>query len=327
MTPALPRRIRPGALVAIKVAVSVALLALLFLRVDMDAFLARITSASPPWLLAALGVYFMNVLASTWRWRLLLDAQHVHVPARSLLASYLVAGFFNNFLPSNIGGDVVRISDTARPAGSRTLAATVILVDRGIGLLGLVLVAAVGATVAAGGRGDVATPIWPSWLWAGFLLGSAAAAPAVLAPEGFARLLKPLAVVNPVWVGERIETLTAALAKFRNEPGALAACFGGAVVVQALLVLFYFAVVHALRLPIGLWDLSVIVPISFLVQMLPVSMNGFGVREAAFSFYFTNLGLPIESAVLLPLVATALTIIFSLSGATLYVARPVETPG
>jgi hypothetical protein len=55
--------------------------------------------------------------------------------------------------------------------------------------------------------------------------------------------------------------------------------------------------------------------------MLPVSMNGFGVREAAFSFYFTNLGVPIESAVLLPLVATALIIAFSLSGAVLYVGR------
>jgi hypothetical protein len=80
-------------------------------------------------------------------------------------------------------------------------------------------------------------------------------------------------------------------------------------------------------LPIGLWDLSVIVPVSFLVQMLPVSMNGFGVREAAFSFYFTNLGLSIESAVLLPLVATALIIAFSLSGAALYVARPPQTQG
>jgi hypothetical protein len=307
--------------VAVKLGVSAALLALLFSRVDMSAFAARIRNASPAWLFAALVVYVANILASTWRWRRLLDAQHVRVPSRSLLASYLVAGFFNNFLPSNIGGDVVRITDTARAAGSRTLATMVVFVDRGLGLLGLVLVAAIGATMAAGGRGDGATPIWPSWLWAGFLLGTAAALPVVLAPESFTRLLRPLSAINPVWVNERIDTLTNALARFRDQPAAIASCFGGAVVVQGLLVLFYFAVVHALRLPIGLWDLSVIVPVSFLVQMLPVSMNGFGVREAAFSFYFTNLGVPIESAVLLPLVATALIIAFSLSGAVLYVGR------
>jgi uncharacterized membrane protein YbhN (UPF0104 family) len=269
-------------------------------------------------------VYFANVLASTWRWRLLLDAQHVRVPSRSLLASYLVAGFFNNFLPSNIGGDVVRVTDTARVAGSKTLAAMVVLVDRGIGLLGLVLVAAIGATMATSARGDGAAPIWPSWLWAGFFLATAAALPAVLAPARVTRLLRPLSVLNPVWVGERIDTLTHALAKFRDQPAALASCFAGAVVVQALLVLFYLAVVQALRMPIGVWDLSVIVPVSFLVQMLPVSMNGFGVREAAFSFYLTRLGLPIESAVLLPLVATAVIGAFSLSGAAVYIAQGVR---
>ena len=64
--------------------------------------------------LVALAVYFVNVVASTWRWHLLLDAQDVHVRRRSLLGSFLVALFFNNFLPSNIGGDVIRIGDTAR---------------------------------------------------------------------------------------------------------------------------------------------------------------------------------------------------------------------
>jgi hypothetical protein len=311
----------PSALLALKVGVSVLLLSILFSRVDLGAFWSRARDASLVWLLLALVVYFANILASTWRWGLLLGAQHVHVPEQTLLSSYLVAGFFNNFLPSNIGGDVVRIRDTARPAGSKTLATMVVLVDRGIGLLGLVLVAAVGATLAAGARADGASPIWPSWLWAGFLLGMAAAAPALVAPNGLARLLRPLAIIHPEWVGERIQTLASALGRFRDRPGAIAACFAGAIVVQALLVLYYLAVVYALHLPIGLWDLSVIVPVSFLVQMLPVSMNGFGVREAAFSFYFTRLGLPIESAMLLPLTATALIIVFSLSGAAVYVAR------
>ncbi len=53
------------------------------------------------------------MIASTWRWQLLLDAQDVKLPGRTLLGSFLVANFFNNFLPSNIGGDVIRIRDTA----------------------------------------------------------------------------------------------------------------------------------------------------------------------------------------------------------------------
>ena len=125
-------------------------------------------SASIPWLLVALGLYAVTVAAATWRWHLLLDAQDVQRHPSTLLGSYLVANFFNNFLPSNIGGDVVRIRDTARPAGSKTLATTIVLVDRVLGLMGLVLVAALGATVAATAHGKPASPIWPSWLWAGF---------------------------------------------------------------------------------------------------------------------------------------------------------------
>ena len=69
------------------------------------------------------------------------------------------------------------------------------------------------------------------------------------------------------------------------------------------------------------WDLAVIVPISFVVQMIPVSVNGLGVREATFSFYFTRLGLPIQAGMLVSLGATMLMMIFSLSGAAVYVTR------
>ena len=313
--------IRRLALLAVKVAVSVVLLTWLFSQIDMTRLWTGARRASVPLLLTALTVYGVGVLASTWRWHLLLHAQHVDVRRRSLFGSFLVAAFFNNFLPSNIGGDVIRIRDTARPAGSLTLAATVVLIDRGLGLMGLVLVAAVSATVAAGQSAPQATPIGPSWLWAGFLLGAAVSAPAVLAPVGFSRLLKPLTVFHPKWVGGRIETLTGTLARFRNRPTALAGCFGCAVFVQASTVVFYFIVASALHLPVTFWDLAVIVPLSFVVQMLPVSLNGFGVREAAFAFYFTRLGQPIESALLVSLVPTALVMIFSLSRAAVWFAR------
>jgi uncharacterized membrane protein YbhN (UPF0104 family) len=307
-------------LIAVKLAVSVALLALLFSRIDVAQLWISVRRASVPWLLVAMSVYFLNVLAATWRWHLLLAAQDVQVRGQTLLGSFLVALFFNNFLPSNIGGDVVRISDTARAARSKTLAATVVLVDRGIGLMGLVLVAAMGATIAENSR-HVATPIWPSWLWAAFLIGAAAAAPAVLAPAGFGRLLQPLTVFHPEWVGGRIEKLTAVLARFRDRPTALAACFGGAIVVQATIVVFYVIVAYALHLNLAFWDLAVIVPMSFVVQMLPLSVNGFGVREATFALYFQRVGQPLESALLVSLVPTALIMLFSLGGAAVYVSR------
>ena len=68
---------------------------------------------------------------------------------RRLNASWLVALFFNNFLPSNIGGDVIRIADSVSITHSRTVAAAVVLVDRAIGLAALLVVAAAGAWIAS----------------------------------------------------------------------------------------------------------------------------------------------------------------------------------
>jgi glycosyltransferase 2 family protein len=307
-------------LLALKIVVSIVLLVLLFSKVDVARLWAIARQASVRWFGAALAIYSLNMIASTWRWHLLLDAQRVEVRRRWLLGSFLVASFFNNFLPSNIGGDFVRISDTAKPARSRTLAATVVLMDRVLGLIALVLVAAVGAS-AAGAVHPTVLPIWPVWLWAGLLAGAAAASPAVFAPAGFGRLLQPLTVFHPEWVGNRIETLTTVLTRFRARPGVLARCFATAVFVQAAMVAFYFAVAHALHLNVSLSDIAVIVPISFVVQMLPVSFGGFGVREATFSIYFSRIGQPIESAIAMSLVAQALIMLCSLTGAAVYVSR------
>src|SRR5690606_7330008 len=138
-------------------------------------------------------LYGVMLLLSAWRWGLLLRAQGIALRFGTLTSSFLVATFFNNFLPSNIGGDVVRVADTAAAAGSKTLATTVVLIDRGIGLLGLVLVAALGATtgprLVAQGPG-----IGAAVLWAGFACAMAVALAAVLVPQGLPRLLRPLRV-------------------------------------------------------------------------------------------------------------------------------------
>jgi uncharacterized membrane protein YbhN (UPF0104 family) len=303
----------------LKAGVSIALLYLLFRRVDVGRLWSVAKTASAPWLGTALALYLVMILVSAWRWGLLLAAQNIRLPFTKLTSSFLVATFFNNFLPSNIGGDVIRVADTAPAAGSRTLATTVVLIDRGIGLLGLVLIAALGAT--AGHRLGAESGVSPGILWAGFGAAAALATPALVAPDKFMRLLKPLRVLNPAWVDERIGRMTNALARFRDSREALAGCFLGAIAVQAVLVGFYLAVALSMRIPVGFAELAVIVPITFIVQMLPVSMNGFGVREATFGFYFTRLGLSLESALLVSFMGAALIMLFSLSGGVVYLGR------
>src|SRR5262245_42333442 len=170
--PARGRSGRSAVIWTLKILVSVGLLYWLFSKVDAAEVWGIVRTASIPWFFVAIALYLAMVLVSAWRWGLLLGAQGITVPFGALTNSFLVATFFNNFLPSNIGGDVVRIRDTARAAGSKTLATTVVLLDRGLGLMGLVLVAACGASLAAAGARSSALPILPAWFAAGFAMSA-----------------------------------------------------------------------------------------------------------------------------------------------------------
>jgi glycosyltransferase 2 family protein len=304
----------------LKIVVSGGLLWLLLGKVDLTRLWAYGRHASVAWLATALGLYLAMILVSAWRWQALLDAQSFHIAGSRLVNSYLVATFFNNFLPSNIGGDVIRIRDTVAESGSKTKATTIVLMDRGIGLLGLVLVAAVAATVA----GDTFTrgmPLMVPLLWLAFAGGIALATPLVLWPGAIARLLGPLRRIHQEWVGERIARMTDTLGRFGQAPAALVRCFVGAVVVQLVLVGFYAAIARSMGIAASPWHLAVVVPVSFIVQMAPVSVNGFGIREAVFTYYFSRMGLPPESALAVSFMGAALIMLFSLSGAAAYWLR------
>jgi uncharacterized protein (TIRG00374 family) len=305
----------------LKIVVSTGLLALLFWQTDAERLWLQVRQASPVWLAVALWLYFLMILVSAWRWSYLLSAQHVQVPLRTLVGSYLVATFFNNFLPSNIGGDVIRIRDTVEGTGSKTVATVIVLVDRAVGLVGLLIVAAIAASITSTGGGAQAQPVHPAILWAGLGVALGGVAFSMLSPSTITRALQPLRRVHQEWVEERLTRMLRALTRLRDQPAALINCLAGAVVVQLVLVAFYAAIAHSLRIPIG-WDhLAVIVPMSFVVQMLPVSVNGLGIREATFTYYFLRLRLPIESALVLSLLGAGLTLLFSISGAVVYASR------
>jgi hypothetical protein len=133
--------------------------------------------------------------------------------------------------------------------------------------------------------------------------------------------LRPLERLHQEWVRQRIERLTEALHKFRAAIGSLVLTFLGAIVVQLTIVAFYAAIARALAIPIPLEHLAILVPLSFIVQMLPISVNGFGVREGIFTVYFARLHLPAESALALSFISAALIMLFSTTGAVAYLGR------
>ncbi len=304
--------------VLVRLLVSVALLSFVLRSIDLAALWQRVRGMNPTWIVLALLSYVFIQAVTVWRWHRLLRAQHVDVPTRTLRESVWVSLFFNNFLPSGIGGDVMRIADTAPAAGSKTLATTVVLVDRALGLAAMILVASFGAFAAS--LVGVRVP-GARWLWMVAGASVVLAVPVIAIPSLTAYLLRPLRLLKRPWVDERIQRLDDAIGRFRQAPSALAGAFAGALVVQVTVVAFYLLTAQGLAVPLPLLLGAVLIPVSLAVQMAPVSINGFGVREAVFAFFFRRFGLPIEAAVALSLVSTGLVMGLSLVGGLMFLRR------
>jgi glycosyltransferase 2 family protein len=306
-------------LLAIKLFVSVGLLVVLFRQTDVSSVTARMRDMDLRWMATAVAIYAGMIALSAWRWRVLIETQQVTCSLSQLGGSFLVATFFNNFLPSNIGGDVVRVADTAPIMASRTRAAAVVLIDRGLGLIALILVAAIGSLAAH--RHGLDLP-GSGYLWIALGGTVAAALPPLFAPAVLFRALAPIhRLFRSAWVDERVGRLAHLLMRLNDRPGALAQAFVGAIGVQLIIVLFYAVVARGLDIPLTFAGALLIVPISLVVQMAPVSINGFGVREAVFTYFFGRLGLSVDAALALSLISTATIAIFSLSGGLLFLLR------
>lgn len=307
-----------AALIAVKLAISAALLVVLFRRADVGAMGDQIRQMNLAWMFAALAVYGLMLVISAWRWQLLLKVQTITVGFGHLTSSFLVATFFNNFLPSNIGGDVVRVADTAPYAGSKTVATTIVLLDRVLGLIALLAVAA-GASALAVAAGIPLAGVGYIWI---ALMGLLAGLLFVLLyPSVFARLMHGIAGGRGESIQTRLLNLLGAVSRFAGQPRPLGTAFLGALAVQLLLVVFYMCAARSLSVPLPLMAAAVVVPVSLAIQMIPVSINGLGVREAVFAFFFKSLGLNVGSALTLSLGSAALIMLFSLSGGAVFLLR------
>ncbi|NNE44176.1 MAG: flippase-like domain-containing protein, partial [Gemmatimonadetes bacterium] len=154
---------------ALRIIVSVGLLVWVLNRADLASLMERISSAKLEWLLAAFLVNSLGNLFGAFRWHLLLRSQKRIVGVFYLFGSYLVGLFFNNFLPSTIGGDVIRaMSAKKKGGGTMTEGLTVVLVERMIGLFATLTLGGLAALTGRAGELDPRIP----WVLGSALIAS-----------------------------------------------------------------------------------------------------------------------------------------------------------
>src|SRR5512144_414881 len=314
---------RRTALVGVKIAVSLALLAYLLSTTDLGALNERLRAADLVDLCAAVLCFVLMLALATWRWQMLLGALGAPAPMSRLTASYLVATFFNNFLPSNIGGDIVRVRDSKPLTGSTATSLAVVGIDRILGFGALYLLAAVAfvlAPPAVRGLAGARVVLLALALLFGFLAY-------VFFRPGTARWIMSVTRLNSIeWAREQFEVVQGAVHAYRARIATIWVAGAASVALQALVVLYYLAIARGLGIPLPASAAFLMVPLCTLLQAVPVSFNGWGLREGLFTLYFSQVGLPRASALAFSLVGAGLMVLLSLSGAFVWLARGGGTP-
>lgn len=300
-----------GAWLALRAGIAVTLLWLVLRGAGVEALAARFSRATLPAVLAGSALLLLSQVLAALRWRLLLGPDAPRLGA--LIHLYLVGAFFSLFLPTAVGGDAFRAAMVARGSAEPERAVLSVVLDRGLGVLALLLFGLVGLWLDPASAGGLVTRV------AGVM---APGRLATLAAIGLAGLvaIAALARRHPrlrALPATLLAALRATLGRGRSTWLALLVSLA----VQGLMVLLWMVVARGVGLALPAGRFLVGVPLVSLATMLPLSIAGLGVREWAWVWYLDPFGVAAGDAVALSLGYFACPLIAGLVGGALFTAR------
>ncbi|HBC91971.1 MAG TPA: hypothetical protein DCZ10_03460 [Pelotomaculum sp.] len=294
----------------IKIAVSGLLLSWLLYSFDWMAVRDVFLRAEPGWLILA-GVFIvLSMVVSVEKWSRILRAEGINLPWLQLWKVYWIGIFFNNFLPSSIGGDGMRILLTGRNISNIAGAASSVIIERLLATVGLAL------------TGLVVFPITDSNWHVGWLF-------IILIIVAAGLLFFLMMGRMPAWVAGRDGKLSGFARGFLAHGHALRGQKKMIITVLCLSVLFQltvvavnYAVFRGLHIDLlSWWDLVYIIPAISAIAMVPVGINGYGIREGAYVLLLASYGVAGSAALGASLLFAVLVSFCSLYGGILWLAN------
>lgn len=316
--PAAPKPVWKRMLGWSKWLVSAGLIAFVLSQTDIREVRAAVLGADPLYLLAAFSLIFVGLVIGAVRWRWLLAANDVKASLLFLIGSGCVASFVRLALPSTIGGDAVRVYDSWRAGASKSIAVATIGVDRLLGLFALVLVAC-GAMVFNPRIAEIPGAKW-------IAIAVAAGMMAVISWIFFIGKPPPKLVMRfwnlgPKPLRRPFEKLFTALGSFHGHHAVLVKVFSLGVLLQVNVIAFYWLIALGLGLEITFWEMLAAAPIAIFVMMIPVTINGIGLRENIWIVLLGAYGFADANAIALSWIELGLFVTFGLLGGLVYAAR------
>jgi uncharacterized membrane protein YbhN (UPF0104 family) len=295
---------------ALRAAVGAATVAFILWRYDLRNVFALLTHERLSCFAASIAIYLAGQILSAWRWRLLAALGGIHAQFREFVGWYFVGMFTNLFIPGVVGGDAARALYLGRRSGRFGAAVASVIADRGTGLIALFWLA---AAAAPGMAARLPRPILLAVIAAALFAAAFEVAAPFIARLTFAIFGKTNDLMNN-------------LAPYLVRPWDLLPAFAISIVLQISIVAGQYILARGLGLTIPISVLLVAVPVANAVASVPMTLNGLGLREAAYLVILGAAGVARADAVALGLLWFAATMAGGLSGLLPFLmtgARPI----
>ncbi len=301
----------------LRFSISVILLVFLFKfnKIDLHELFIDIKSADKLLLVLGFLVYFFVYVIGFLRWYMLLKAAGISIPAKRLITSFAGGTFFSIFLPSTIGGDLVRAADlSGHTRKTKEVVATVFL-DRLSGYIGLVILV---ITALIFGRGLLRDRIVLSSI---IMIVSLLIILLIILFNSFiyTKIAKFLSTPGAAKIKEAIKGVHHEIHIFRNRRRMVAENIILSVVVQFLPVISTYFIALSLGVKINLIYFCLFLPIIGAITLLPIALGGLGLREGLFVFYFAKVGVIKQLALAMSLLSFSFVVFYGALGGLFYV--------
>jgi uncharacterized membrane protein YbhN (UPF0104 family) len=298
-----------------RIGLSAALLTWALWQAGLERLLGVVSAADwRPYLLALL-LGQLGIVIRAYRWKVLLDAVGARVPFARTVYLYFVGAFFNTFLPTGFGGDVVRALE-AGPGTQSSQAAGTIVVDRLTGFIMLFVLALV-ALPAAWGTVPQTLLLPIGGLAAGVLAGSALLFEGRLLRRITGRLPRAISLAGEGWLARTYSVITAC------GRAALLRALTASLIYNLGQTLGAWLIARALNLDLSFWTLLAFVPIATVALLVPVTIGGLGLREGIYVVLFAQIGLGSTAATAFSLAVYSVDVATGIMGGVIYLVSGV----
>lgn len=301
-----------------RAAVSILLIAVLLATVDLGELAETLSNVAPGLLALAVLVFLVTNMTNVLKWRLIIRAQGATVAWPYLTSIFYMGLFFNNFLPTNFGGDIVRIYKLSRATGNTVDATSSVVLDRASSTFALLLIAMVAALLELRLLGTrLALTILTMFLVFLLLIG-------LFASERAARRLArfPLLRGDPFGARRHLRDFYLSVNQFRDKKKTMGLVLAISILYQGLYMVSVnlLALSLDIHLPVAYYFL--LIPVVLAVGMVPLSLNGLGVREGAWVLLFTQAGVPAAEGLSMSVLNFLMITAVSMVGGILYLLDP-----